>query len=298
LHVHFGTNAEEAWPLAIALGIPMIVTLHGFDINTRPSWWESGRGGRRYRHYPAALRAMDAAGVGFIAVSDAIAEAAAAYGLRRSAIHKMPIGIDTARIRPGERPVVTRPRRILFVGRFVEKKGIDSLLAAFPEVRRRVPDAELKLVGSGRLRRSLRRQAGDAAITFAGRMTADAVLDEMRLARVLCAPGVRAANGDAEGLPTVILEAQACGLPVVASRSGGSAEGILDGVSGIAFAERDHCALVEALVRLLTDDAFAISAAAAARRFAETKLDMAIHTAALERFYDEVAVAHYGRAKG
>jgi hypothetical protein len=46
LHVHFGTNAEEAWPLAIALKIPMVVTLQGYDASIHDTWWESGQGGQ------------------------------------------------------------------------------------------------------------------------------------------------------------------------------------------------------------------------------------------------------------
>jgi glycosyltransferase involved in cell wall biosynthesis len=64
---------------------------------------------------------------------------------------------------------------------------------------------------------------------------------------------------------------------------------MIDGVTGLAFPERDHDALVAALVRYLTDDAFAASSAAAARRFAEDKLDMAAQTLKLEEYYDELS---------
>jgi glycosyltransferase involved in cell wall biosynthesis len=289
LHVHFGTNAEEAWPLAIALKIPMVVTLHGYDASTYTGWWEAGSGGRRYRRYPSALRAMAQWGAKFITVSDTLAECATGYGLDAAIMKKILIGVDTKAIMPSPIPMRERPRRILFVGRFVEKKGGEYLIRAFPDVKSRVPDAQLKIIGEGKLAADLRSMTSDPGINFAGRQPADQVLIEMQHARVLCAPSIRAANGDAEGLPTVIPEAQASGLPVVTSDRAGASEGMIDGVTGLAFPERDHDALVAALVRYLTDDAFAASSAAAARRFAEDKLDMAAQTLKLEEYYDELS---------
>jgi glycosyltransferase involved in cell wall biosynthesis len=290
LHVHFGTNAEEAWPLAIALKIPMVVTLHGYDASTYPEWWESGSGGRRYRRYPSALRAMERWGAKFIVVSDALSECATScYGLDAASMKKILIGVDTKAIRQSPVPMQERPRRVLFVGRFVEKKGVEYLIRAFPDVKSKVPDAQLMIIGEGKLGENLRSIAGDQDINFAGRQSADQVLIEMQQARVLCAPSIRASNGDSEGLPTVIPEAQASGLPVVTSDRAGSTEGLIDGVTGIGFPERDHDALVNALVRYLTDDAFAASSSVAARRFAEDKLDMAAQTLKLEEHYDRLA---------
>lgn len=289
LHVHFGTNAEEAWPLSLALNIPIVVTLHGYDAGIYPKWWESGQGGRRYRHYPSTMRAMDLHNTKFIAVSDAIVECAQDLGIRKSSIRKILIGVDTSSIRPSALPITHRPPRILFVGRFVEKKGLDLLLRAFADISASVPDSELRIIGAGKLESQLKSTVSSGRITFVGRLSPDQVLHEMHHARVLCVPSVRATNGDSEGLPTVIPEAQASGLPVVTSARGGRTEGILDGVTGIAFPERDHAALVKSLIRCLTDLQFATNASAAARQFAERHLDMAMHTAALEQYYDEVS---------
>jgi len=289
LHVHFGTNAEEAWPLAIAFKIPMVVTLHGYDASTYSEWWEAGSGGRRYRRYPSALRAMAQWGTKFITVSDAIAQCATQYGLDAAIMKKILIGVDTKAIMPSPIPMRERPRRVLFVGRFVEKKGGEYLIRAFADVKSRVPDAQLQIIGEGKLAADLQSLTSDPAINFAGRQSADQVLVDMQHARVLCVPSIRASNGDSEGLPTVIPEAQASGLPVVTSDRAGATEGMIDGVTGIAFPERDHDALVNALVRYLTDDAFAASSSAAARRFAEDRLDMGAHTLKLEEYYDDLS---------
>lgn len=291
LHVHFGTNAQEAWPLANALNIPMVVTLHGYDASIYPDWWESGRKGIRYKEYPRALREMQENGVSFIAVSEDLRELATQYGLRSSAIRKILIGVDTKKLVPNGISIIDRPKRVLFVGRFVEKKGIEHLIRAFVGLKDRLPDAELRIIGDGHLEDELRVLAEGHGIDFRGRLSSRAVLDEMGQARVLCVPSVRAKNGDSEGLPTVIAEAQALGLPVVTSAIGGATEGIRDGVTGISFPEGDTASLGYALIRLLADDAFAASASLAARHFAEECLDVHMQTRYLEKFYDEIILS-------
>lgn len=293
LHVHFGTDALDARHLAEALNLPMIITLHGYDITTRAEWWESGAGGTRYCDYPQTLLALAEQGTIFVVVSDAIAESALEFGIPERSLRKIIIGTDLAAFTPGSIPMESRPARVLFVGRFVEKKGIDFLLKAFQLVQRKVPEAQLRLVGDGDLEEALCRKAKDLQLNarFVGRLTPTQVADEMHEARVLCSPSIRAANGNSEGLPTVIMEAQACGLPVVTSARGGVTEGIIDKVTGRAFAEGDVNAMADHLVHYLTHVADAEKAAAAARKFSEGNFDIGRNTKVLEALYDEVARA-------
>jgi len=293
LHVHFGTDALDARHLAEALNLPMIITLHGYDITTRAQWWESGAGGARYRDYPQTLRTLAEQGTIFVAVSDAIAESALEFGIPARSLRKIIIGTDLTAFAPGLTPMARRPARVLFVGRFVEKKGVDLLLDAFQIVRRKVPEAQLRLIGDGHLKEALCRKAKDLQLNvqFIGRLTPAQVADEMREARVLCSPSIRTSNGNSEGLPTVIMEAQACGLPVVTSARGGITEGIIDKVTGLAFAEGDVNAMVGHLVHYLTHAANAEETAAAARKLSEMNFDLDRNTKVLEALYDEVAGA-------
>jgi len=291
IHAHFGFDGVEAWPMAKSLGVPLLVTLHGSDITTHMEWFAEGRAGRRWKAYPRRLTELAAEPrVSFVAISENIRRAAIAAGLPPARIHVRPIGINTGNFVPAAPPVSRRPPNILFLGRLVEKKGASYLLTAFEALRRILPTAQLVIAGDGPERAALaRRAASIGGVRFTGsfsRAQAQALLAE---ARVLCLPSITAASGDAEGLPLVILEAQAAGVPVVTSARGGSEEGIVHGVTGYAFPERDVAAMTARLHELLTDDALAERFALAGPQFVMANHDVHRCTAALESLYDEVA---------
>jgi glycosyltransferase involved in cell wall biosynthesis len=293
IHAHFGFDGVEAWPIARRLGLPLLVTLHGSDITIRMDWFARGRAGRRWQGYPARLAKMARAErVTFIAVSENIREAAIAAGLPDSRIVVLPIGIDRSRFTPGSVPVAQRRPMILFLGRLVEKKGCIHLLEAFERVRAQLPQAELIVGGDGPERARLaERAASIGGVRFVGAFTRDLATTLLGEARVFCLPSITAESGDAEGLPLVILEAQASGIPVVTSARGGATEGIQDGVTGYAFGEGDVAGLTERLMALLTDDALAARFSAAAPPFIAEHHDLYRQTARLEALYDRVAGA-------
>jgi glycosyltransferase involved in cell wall biosynthesis len=292
MHVHFGVDAVKVWPMTQALDLPMLVTLHGYDINIDPAWWEAGHGGAEMRNYPTKLLHLAAhRRVRFIAVSDAIRRRAISYGIPEDKITVLYIGVDTSKFIPTGRSVAERAPRVLFVGRLAEKKGCEYLIRAFAKVEKVVPDARLILVGDGDLRDRLQRLSLELGVSaeFLGALPATGVLQQLHLARALCLPSVTAANGDAEGFGMVLLEAQASGVPVVTSALGGSSEGISEGITGFGFKERDVEALAAHLARVLTNDALAESLSLAGPKFVSERFSLPACTAALERLYDEVA---------
>jgi glycosyltransferase involved in cell wall biosynthesis len=288
IHAHFGFDGVEAWPIARRLGVPLLVTLHGSDITTRMEWFAEGRAGRRWSNYPKRLaRLASEKSVTFIAISENIRQAAIAAGLPESRIAVRRIGIDRARFTPGSVPLAQRRPVILFLGRLVEKKGARFLLEAFKTVRGRLPQAELVIAGDGPERAELAQRAASlGGVRFVGAFTRDQANALLAEARVFCLPSITAESGDAEGLPLVILEAQAAGVPVVTSARGGATEGIEDGVTGFAFPERDVEQLAQKLLLLLTDDALATRFSAAAPDFVAEHHDLFKQTADLETLYD------------
>jgi glycosyltransferase involved in cell wall biosynthesis len=291
IHAHFGFDGVEVWPIAERLGVPLLVTLHGSDITTHMRWFSEGKAGRRWKAYPARLARLAAQPrVNFVAVSENIRQAAIAAGLPRERIFVRPIGIDTQNFVRNGPPLGKRSPMILFLGRLVEKKGASYLLDTFEILRRQVPAARLVIAGDGpeRAALSLRAQA-IGGVRFVGAFSREQAQALLAEARVLCLPSITAESGDAEGLPLVILEAQASGVPVVTSARGGASEGIIDGETGYAFAERDVGAMVDRLARLLTDDAMAARFSEAGPAFIAKEHDLHRHTAALEALYDQVS---------
>ena len=291
LHAHFGPEAVFAGQLARVLRLPLLVTLHGYDINIDRSWWENGNGGASMQDYPRHLLRLAARpDTHFIAVSDAIRERAISYGIPAGKVTTCYIGVDPAKFVPGPVPLSSRRLRILFVGRLVEKKGCKYLLRAMRIVRSRIPGAELVIAGDGPLRAELQRLSAAMGVgaRFCGALSAERVRVELDKARVLCLPSIHASNGDAEGFGLVLLEAQAAGVPVVSSALGGAAEGILHGQSGYAFEERDVEFLANGLTDLLVHPGRLMTMGQAARLFVSSRFDIGSCTAALESLYDKL----------
>lgn len=291
VHAHFGTDATDIWPSVKAVDLPMLVTLHGYDINIHRQWWEAGHGGIHRKVYPRRLLKMaHEPTVHFIAVSQAIKRRAIDCGIPEDKITVCYIGVDTERFKPAGLPIDQRRKRILFVGRMVEKKAPLLLIHAFAEVRKQVPDAELAMIGDGPLLKEAQQLAHtlDVPVEFLGAQDTDGVLAQLHQARVFCLPSVTAENGDAEGFGLVILEAQACGVPVVTSARGGSAEGILDRVTGYAFDEDDMSAMVEGLTMYLGSDNELMAASIAARRYVQANFDLQICSSKIKNSYKEI----------
>lgn len=290
VHVHFGTDATDIWPVVRVLNLPMVVTLHGYDINRHRTWWETGQGGLRRRIYPRKLLALAREDrVHFIAVSGAIRKRAIEYGIPADKITVCYIGVDTERFKPDGLPITQRAPRVLFVGRLVEQKGVTYLIQAFARVAEQIPNAELNIVGDGPLRAQLEVQARcvKARIDFLGALSSDQVKQQMDEARVFCLPSITIENGESEGFGLVLLEAQACGIPVISSALGGSTVGILHGETGYAFRERDMDALYRHLLLLLSNDELAHNISLAAPIFVEKRFNISKCMEVVENVYSK-----------
>jgi glycosyltransferase involved in cell wall biosynthesis len=188
----------------------------------------------------------------YAAAGNPIAERLASLGIARDRILILPsIPDDHARA-----PVALRsgagPCRCLYVGEVNHAiKGSDLLVRAFARVHDVEPTARLDIVGDGPDRAAdeafVREHGLEAAVRFLGAMPAERVLEVIDTADVLVM------SSRTEGMPRVILEAFARGVPVVAPRVGGISEAVRDGETGLLVATDDHGALADALLRLIAD---------------------------------------------
>lgn len=177
------------------------------------------------------------------------------------------MGVDTSLFAGMDETEGDTGPRILFVGRMVEKKGVEFLLRAMPRVRERVPDARLSIVGSGELERELRDLTetlglGADIVEFHGSLPHEEVVGHLRMARVVTVPSVIDSHGETEGMPTVILEAMAAGKRVVASDVNGTPDLVRDGENGWLARPGDPDHLAEQLVHALRDTGDAVPRAA------------------------------------
>ncbi len=288
LHAHFAIDAVATLPLANRLGVPLITTLHGFDVTTRPSvFLKSGR--------PSLVNAvlwrgqLQRKGALFVCVSDFIRNQALAAGYPEDRTITLPIGIDLERFLPSEERT---PGLIVHVARLVEKKGTVYLLRALARIAAQHPDSRLMILGDGPLREELTREATALGIsdrvTFAGMRSHAESIDLIGRAACVCVPSVTAASGDSEGLPTVIFEAGAVATPVLASRTSGIPEAVIDGETGFLAPERDVEAIADRLSTLLADSELQRRFGRRARALMQDNFDMARQTAKLEDWYDTI----------
>jgi glycosyltransferase involved in cell wall biosynthesis len=284
IHAHFGTDGLLVLPLARALGVPLITSLRGYDV-TRSDGALLRSGRPIWMRYAFGKKRLQRRGALFLAVSDALREQAIARGYPEARTLTHYNGVDLDRFRPSDAPA--GPGLILHVGRLVEKKGTKVLIEALA----RIADAKLVVIGDGPLRGALERQARDLGdrVQFLGELPSDEVANWMRRASVLAVPSMTAVDGDAEGLPNVVVEAAASGLPVVGTSHSGIPEAIDDGISGFLVPESDAEALALRLAQLLASESLRRDMGAAARRLAERKFSRQMQTARLESIYDKVA---------
>ncbi|MDG4771397.1 glycosyltransferase [Solwaraspora sp. WMMD792] len=288
LHAHFGVEGVYSVQTARTLGVPLVTTLHGFDVTVtkrqllasrKPSWI----------NYVARRDSLFDTGVKFICVSGHIQRCAIEWGYPAERTLMLPIGVDTEVVTPV--PLPETPR-IVHVARLVEKKGTADLLRAFAVVRRAVPAAELVIIGDGPLRGPLGALATELGVAetarFLGVRPHAEVLATVAQSRVLCLPSVTAANGDQEGLGMALLEAAATGRPVVGTRHGGIPEAVVDGVTGYLVPERDPAALAERLVALLGDPDLCQRLGTGGRTLVEDRFDLSRQTAKLESLYRDL----------
>nr|WP_294512023.1 glycosyltransferase [uncultured Rhodopila sp.] len=271
LHAQFARGGALALPLARALNLRMIITLHGGDVSKQKNW----RGTVLAQRWPALVRET----ARFVCVSAAVAEIAAARGVPANKLTVLPIGVEIPDHPPAARP----PTAHLFVGRFVEKKGILVIADAIRRLRAQGDTTPLVCVGDGPLRPVLEDLARDTqGVTLTGWLSPEAVRARMQDAVSLLVPSIIASGGDAEGLPSVIPEAMAQGCPVIGSDQGGIAEVIRHGQTGLLVAPGDAPALAEAMERMSREPGLRTSLSANAFAYAAEALNAQIQSEKLE----------------
>jgi colanic acid/amylovoran biosynthesis glycosyltransferase len=277
IHAHFGRGGALALPIARALRLPLVVTFHGGDATKN----EHFRRTLVPTIFQRRCEALQREAALIICVAEHIREALLARNFPAAKLRVIRYGIepeeDSGPPQPAERPY------LLFVGRFVEKKGVEHLLDAIRALEAEGTALDLVLVGDGPMAEALKHQAADLKrAQFLGWLPNQKVRRVMRGALAVCVPSVAAGTGDSEGLPNVVLEAMACAVPVIGSDIAGIAEAVEHDRTGFLVPPADPWSIAAAARRLLGNPGLRLRMGHAARAAATERFSAVAQSRMLE----------------
>lgn len=266
LHAHFANRPTSVAQLASRIaGVPFSFTAHATDI------FKVGRSRRAI-----ARKIEDSAFV--VAISEYNRQFLSGLpGASDDRIVRINNGIDLSRFSPNGLPAAS-PFTFICVARLVEKKGLPYLIEACRLLRDRGVDFRCLMVGKGAGRSQLERmirqwKLGDSVLML-GPKTQLQVRDLYRSAHAYVLPCVVATDGNREGLPVSIVEALACGLPVITTPVTGIPEVVRHEHNGLLCPERDASALAMQMERLISDSRLCATLGANARTSVATDYDL------------------------
>lgn len=288
VHAHFGVCGTLALPLAKHLKLPLIVTFYGLDATLDANSRQNSLTHRVYFRRQARLKQETKL---FIAVSEFIKQKLLTQGFPAERVIAHYYGVNTQLFQPD--PKIARRPVVLFVGRLTEKKGCEYLIKAMAQVQMQYPDVELVVIGDGYLRAELEALAAKQLkrYKFLGFQSSEVVKQWMNQATLFAAPSITASNGDSEGLPTVVVEAQSMALPVVGSVHAGIPEAVIHGETGFLAPERDWQQLAKYMLRLLGDQALWQRFSLNGQERMRLHFDLPKQTRILEELYQKVLSA-------
>ena len=292
LIAEFGFHAVRMMEAAAWSGVPLVVQFHGSDASARS----------RLVPLRERYRRLLGLAAGVVAKSEPMRCTLLELGAPAERLVVSPCGADAGLFHgsaPGQAPPT-----FLAVGRFVAKKGPLLTIRAFAAALEQLPPgqaAELRLVmvGDGPLLPAAGQLVNELGlqeqVQFPGLCSPAEVADRMRACRAFLQHSLVAPDGDSEGSPVSVMEAQLSGLPVVSTRHAGIPEVVLEGETGLLVDEGDVAGMAAAIARLAADPALAERLGRAAARRAGSAFTVAHHLEAVAGLVERV-VAEGGAA--
>lgn len=283
LHAHFATSAASVARMAGAfMNVTYTITAHAKDIFHASV-------------DPQDLRRKIAASAGTITVSDFnVRHLRETFPAEASKVHRVYNGMDLSLLRC-EQPSSQQPREphIISVGRLVEKKGMDDLVRACGILAKQGERFRCTIVGEGDQEPLVRGLIDEfrlhEQVQLLGPRPQREVFEMIRDAAVFAAPCVIGADGNRDGLPTVLLESMALGTPCVSTNVTGIPEVIKHNETGLIVPQRNPTELAAALKRLLREPATRAKFAQRARQLVEENFDITRNTAAAREIFRAAA---------
>ncbi len=284
LHAHFGPQGVWTLTLKRQYRLPLITTFYGVDMSKLP----------RQDEWYDAYQQLFAEGDLFLVEGNHMRSRLIELGSppEKTRIQHIAIDVNQIRFAPRQFPedgII----KLLLCGRFTEKKGIEYAIRAADLVRNRYQNIELRIIGDGELRPQIEQLISDLHldehVTLLGYRSHPEFTEELRKTHIFLAPSITAADGDSEGgAPTVLIEAQASGLPIVSTYHADIPEVVPDGESGFLVPERDTEALAERIVHLIKHPDIWSEIGIAGRKHVEWNHNIYLETQKLESLYTDL----------
>ena len=284
VHCHFGPVGAMAALLKDtgALRGRLVTTIHGYDITS----YVKEKGSEVYNH-------LFKVGDIFMPISERWRKELLRLGCpeEKIIVHHMGVELDKFTFLPrGTRD--DQAINVLTIARFVEKKGVEYGIRAVAKVLSSCPDIHYVIIGDGPLRDNIQKLIRDlkleGKIELVGWKSQDEIVALMREADILLAPSVTSVDGDQEGIPVVLMEALAQGLPVLSTQHSGIPELVRDGESGYLVPERDVDALSDKLLVLSNERDRWQDMGMAGRKYIEEEFNIYSLNSSLVRTYERL----------
>jgi colanic acid/amylovoran biosynthesis glycosyltransferase len=283
VHCQFGPLGELGLLLR-DLGIfkgRLITSFRGYDISS----YLTAHG---YQTYSELFVRGDV----FLCVSEHIRKKLIRLGCdpRKTLVHRSGVEVSNRALSPSTNKK-DRKIRVLTIARLVEKKGIEYGIRAVAKILETFDCVDYEIAGEGPLKDGLQslieQLRWENKIRLIGWKTQAEIADLLTASDILLAPSVTAENGDEEGIPGVIMEAFAKGLPVVSTSHAGIPEVVRDGASGFLVPQKDVDAIAERLLRLVDDPKMRSRMGQSGREFVKEHFDIQKLNVRLEKIYQE-----------
>lgn len=226
-------------------GIPLLTHFHGYDAYREDILSAQGK------RYPELFQGS----AGQVVVSHAMREQLLGLGADPNRVHLIPYGVDLEKFRVSD-PIKAKPV-LVSVGRFTPKKAPHLLVRSFAHALKEVPEAKLVMVGEGEMEKEVEREIAHLGIgksvQLLGRQSPQEVTEHLRKARAFVQHSLVPASGDSEGLPLSVLEAMACGLPILSTLHAGIPDAVRHEQEGLLGSEGDIVAMGKYMSLLLND---------------------------------------------
>jgi colanic acid/amylovoran biosynthesis glycosyltransferase len=245
IHCHYGPTGQQAVFLKdIGLKIKISTVFHGYDLSMYLN-----------EHSSDIYRELFEKGDIFLPISEFWRQKLIDLGCPAEKIVVAHMGIDTTFFKPSDKEENRGRIKILTVARLTEKKGHRYALEAFRRAIDVFPQLEYHIAGDGPLFEDIKKLTREWGIEnhviFHGKVDAEEVLQLYKNADIFLLSSVTSSQGDMEGIPVSLMEAMACGLPVIATAHSGIPELVIDGQTGYLVPEKDVDALSKAIKKLL-----------------------------------------------